>query len=285
MRRFFHEQRLIHDQRRKSHASATMIQRNWRGYWARLKYAPAPENPCVICCEEIHTRTEATLNGCSHKFCFECIKMWAEQTENSCPQCRQKFNIISSIEQTTTVEDKEQSIPEELSLSLAMELQLGEWGSDIFLTNSSHSPNFIYRTSGWVELLDTLRQRDQNPWRFWGGIPDPWRDREPVIMIDESSFDFLGWLQDFEANVEVYDNQGYTFESVFSPLADFDLAIWFQRYYYYLNPERNENPKNVGKKDIKLHTLALPRAYVYCGSRPLNRQPYMNFRRPKFRKC
>lgn len=204
--------------------------------------------------------------------------MWAEQTENSCPQCRRKFNIINSSEQTATVEDKQQTVSEDLSFSLAMELQFGEWGS---------GQSLLFDETGTVE---------RGPWRIYvSRLVDDLRNRvfdvpgfSEEAPEDLSSFDFLGWLQDFEANVEIYDNQGYTFESVFSPLPDFDLAIWrLQSNLFYLDPGRNKSTNNVGKKHTQfLFQFSLIRAsYVYCGTRPLNRQPYTNFRRPKFRKC
>ena len=37
---------------------------------------------------------EARIENCSHKFCFDCIQSWALKSENSCPNCKKKFNKI-----------------------------------------------------------------------------------------------------------------------------------------------------------------------------------------------
>ena len=49
---------------------------------------------CTICIEEIKYVTEARIDSCDHKFCFECIKAWADKCENSCPNCKKKFKVI-----------------------------------------------------------------------------------------------------------------------------------------------------------------------------------------------
>eukprot|EP01083_Nonionella_stella_P231908 818571_1 len=35
----------------------------------------------------------ATISGCTHRFCFDCIDKWA-QTENKCPCCKERFRTI-----------------------------------------------------------------------------------------------------------------------------------------------------------------------------------------------
>lgn len=50
-----------------------------------------PENACPICYENITNRTQ--LDGCSHVFCWECIRIWSEKS-NTCPMCRKKFKIL-----------------------------------------------------------------------------------------------------------------------------------------------------------------------------------------------
>ena len=36
----------------------------------------------------------ASIDGCDHKYCFECIEAWSKR-ENSCPQCRKRFSYIT----------------------------------------------------------------------------------------------------------------------------------------------------------------------------------------------
>ncbi|KAL3783932.1 hypothetical protein ACHAWO_012821 [Cyclotella atomus] len=39
----------------------------------------------------------ATISGCTHRFCFECIDTWAS-TENRCPCCKARFRTIDRVE-------------------------------------------------------------------------------------------------------------------------------------------------------------------------------------------
>ena len=52
------------------------------------------KNTCTICMEEIDIKAETRLESCNHKFCYECIYTWATKSENACPNCKKKFNII-----------------------------------------------------------------------------------------------------------------------------------------------------------------------------------------------
>lgn len=62
---------------------------------------------CCICISDIKKREEASLDGCTHKYCKGCITEWAK-TENSCPQCKRKFNKIIHKKREIPVEDKRQ---------------------------------------------------------------------------------------------------------------------------------------------------------------------------------
>ena len=50
-------------------------------------------NSCVICLEKPSQESLASIDGCDHHFCFECIAQWAEH-ENSCPLCKNRFAKI-----------------------------------------------------------------------------------------------------------------------------------------------------------------------------------------------
>mmetsp|Transcript_19765 Transcript_19765/g.29526 ORF Transcript_19765/g.29526 Transcript_19765/m.29526 type:complete len:458 (-) Transcript_19765:263-1636(-) len=55
------------------------------------------EFTCAICLDKPDTLVDlATISGCTHKFCFDCIDKWAE-TENKCPCCKQRFNRIDRV--------------------------------------------------------------------------------------------------------------------------------------------------------------------------------------------
>ena len=52
---------------------------------------------CAICLDAPPSMTDvASISGCSHKFCFDCIDKWA-LTENKCPCCKARFNKIDRV--------------------------------------------------------------------------------------------------------------------------------------------------------------------------------------------
>lgn len=51
---------------------------------------------CCICMDEPKPSDLASINGCEHLFCFECIEKWAER-ENSCPLCKVRFTKIDRV--------------------------------------------------------------------------------------------------------------------------------------------------------------------------------------------
>jgi len=50
---------------------------------------------CIICLAKKNepTTDEATIDGCEHTFCFECIFQWS-LTSNTCPLCKVRFHKI-----------------------------------------------------------------------------------------------------------------------------------------------------------------------------------------------
>ena len=42
---------------------------------------------CTICQENISTAESASIPGCGHRFCVDCITDWANQ-QSRCPNCR-----------------------------------------------------------------------------------------------------------------------------------------------------------------------------------------------------
>lgn len=53
------------------------------------------ESECSICFEFPSTENVATIGGCDHKFCIDCITTWSERN-NVCPLCRVRFISIES---------------------------------------------------------------------------------------------------------------------------------------------------------------------------------------------
>ena len=57
----------------------------------------APEKQittCAICLDDVGPEKRASLDGCAHQYCYECIKTWTKDCENSCPQCKAKIKQI-----------------------------------------------------------------------------------------------------------------------------------------------------------------------------------------------
>ena len=55
---------------------------------------PAPN--CCICMCDIEPKDLTVVNGCDHKFCFECIDTWSAR-ENTCPLCKVRFTKIERV--------------------------------------------------------------------------------------------------------------------------------------------------------------------------------------------
>lgn len=52
---------------------------------------------CAICLDAPPSLTDvASISGCTHKFCFDCIDQWAN-TENRCPCCKARFRTIDRV--------------------------------------------------------------------------------------------------------------------------------------------------------------------------------------------
>ena len=58
---------------------------------------PPEDFICPICLDAPDCMTEvATINGCTHRFCFDCVDKWAG-TENRCPCCKARFQTIDRV--------------------------------------------------------------------------------------------------------------------------------------------------------------------------------------------
>ena len=73
---------------------------------------------CTICLEEIEKTKIARIENCEHQFCYDCIKAWATQSCNSCPNCKLKFNKIIiknvfDVDQIIRIDDKELPLDDE----------------------------------------------------------------------------------------------------------------------------------------------------------------------------
>lgn len=58
---------------------------------------PPGDFTCAICLDAPSSMTEvASIDGCIHRFCFDCIDKWA-RTENKCPCCKARFRTIDRV--------------------------------------------------------------------------------------------------------------------------------------------------------------------------------------------
>lgn len=48
----------------------------------------------------------ASLDSCSHSFCFDCIQDWAVKCSNTCPNCKERFNEITTATKTVPIKTK-----------------------------------------------------------------------------------------------------------------------------------------------------------------------------------
>ena len=61
---------------------------------AALTLAHLTDFTCAICLDAPPSITDvASISGCTHTFCFDCIDKWAD-TENRCPCCKARFRTI-----------------------------------------------------------------------------------------------------------------------------------------------------------------------------------------------
>lgn len=64
--------------------------------------------------EEPKPEQIATLDGCSHIYCFGCIEQWVQSSESKCPQCKALISKIiykqNGIEIKKEVEDRHQGM-------------------------------------------------------------------------------------------------------------------------------------------------------------------------------
>jgi hypothetical protein len=69
----------------------------------KIAAAPAEEDlslcsgiSCCICLDLSSKKDLSMINGCKHKFCFECIEKWSDR-ENTCPLCKERFGKIERV--------------------------------------------------------------------------------------------------------------------------------------------------------------------------------------------
>jgi len=136
---------------------------------------------CDICNEEHNSENVATLSGCTHYFCFDCIERWTSQ-RRTCPLCRSEVSAI--IIHTAR-------FPLKQKLKVMVTNYSGEWRRNFYIPR-----NMMFTDA----LLDIYAERS-NPVREGDGIPTYQYGRDVFIYFDGSRIKYkatpkkLGMLQ------------------------------------------------------------------------------------------
>eukprot|EP00542_Grammatophora_oceanica_P019560 CAMPEP_0194039676 /NCGR_PEP_ID=MMETSP0009_2-20130614/11784_1 /TAXON_ID=210454 /ORGANISM="Grammatophora oceanica, Strain CCMP 410" /LENGTH=280 /DNA_ID=CAMNT_0038682589 /DNA_START=54 /DNA_END=896 /DNA_ORIENTATION=+ len=89
--------------------------------------------PCAICLGELDdSDAVASIDSCSHRFCYDCIGNWADR-ENTCPLCKTRFTKITKLSRDggdggVDVEETQRDVEarDQNELAPGEELRLGE---------------------------------------------------------------------------------------------------------------------------------------------------------------
>ncbi len=57
---------------------------------------------CSICLQDMINK-DTCLTQCSHRFCIECLDVWFDRGEHSCPMCRQAIQYITHNNETKRI--------------------------------------------------------------------------------------------------------------------------------------------------------------------------------------
>lgn len=126
------------------------------------------QDTCTICLDQI--QEEAAI-ACVHRFCFRCIKAWADVT-NLCPLCKTKFSSIRKIHvqkhEILLVADKAQTVDYD-DETFARNLANTETGQD----------HYGYESDGGFVVPDTVIDYAE----YDDGLPD-----EEDSFVHEESY-------------------------------------------------------------------------------------------------
>lgn len=133
--------------------------------------SPFTDFTCAICLDDSPSMTDiASISGCTHRFCFDCIEKWAE-TENSCPCCTARFRTIDRVIISAPPNPTEAAAATEIyeTRSIISNENLGTMNADRRLfdrTNRSLNSRTVedrnqpsVRTSVFTVGIDTAREQ------------------------------------------------------------------------------------------------------------------------------
>ncbi len=121
---------------------------------------------CTICLQAMHK--EASISGCVHTFCFECIEEWAKNT-NTCPMCKCEFNKIKEKQNAAHVKKVKRKVQiaeydeEELE---RLDIEYEDYGDDDEDDNDDDDEDNEIRgyssRDGFVVTDDTIEYEDDD---------------------------------------------------------------------------------------------------------------------------
>lgn len=115
------------------------------------------ENECCICLQQLIADDIASISGCEHTFCTECITRWAD-TRNVCPICRTRFTSIESADGALQqVSDRLSAAATSLEIILQYLLGLGREEVEEVFWRSVHEYEAYWSVIG-ASLINTLNE-------------------------------------------------------------------------------------------------------------------------------
>jgi hypothetical protein len=127
---------------------------------------------CAICLDAPPAMSDvASISGCTHRFCFDCIDQWAN-TENRCPCCKARFRTI----------DRVVALPSNPVEIEAVEGTSSRKGKRKRSSNStSSSPNSRLRSGGSTSSANSPNRRPNSR-----TVED--RNQQPMGIVIDAAF-------------------------------------------------------------------------------------------------
>jgi len=145
------------NQKKRKRTSATEATEENNAKESKLE---GEDSMCSICLDEPSIYEVASIDGCSHKFCFICIEKWADK-ENTCPLCRKRFNVISRVNKPPP--NKKKKRIRHTKKVKNRNQRAGHRLFRDFLSTAAHSPNIRILPFGTHNTLGLSQIHEINP--------------------------------------------------------------------------------------------------------------------------
>ena len=71
---------------------------------------------CPICFDDTTPKSIVMMKPCGHYFCYECVREWNDQGNQTCPMCREVTLSVTE----RTVPERNEYISEKVSASVCL---------------------------------------------------------------------------------------------------------------------------------------------------------------------